>query len=786
MKAIWLIKDRRGRRGAPRLSLFPFLAVLICTMGALMLLLLFVTRQARLQAAKDAVAKDAEKRSSITAEMEMVHWRVEQLKKSRQETEAQLGDARLVLGHIEDHGRRLRDRFQELSGQVKKAANEGLKPGRFAAAGQDELRQVEGQIAEAQQQLVQAQQVAANRPKSYAIVPYDGPNRTRRRPIYIECRGDAVVLQPENIEFKEADFDEPLGPGNPLAAAIRAAREQMLLQGNVDPQNAGEPYPLLLVRPAGIAAYDAALAAMKSWGSEFGYELINEDWQLKYPPPNPNLAKAVAQAIFLARQEHARLIAAAPSKYGKRPRLGSYRSPTGDDAGEQSRAGDAESPGFYASKPADRYARAASGDGSSGAARSGHGGGGFGSGGTSNGSGGGQGDAVDSDAEFAANNPYASLPTPGMTGPPTMLPGGMGAGAGIGYGSGSGYGTGNGMGYGIGSGTGNGLGGAAGSGVSGGMAGAPTMLPGGMAAGTGSGYGTGNGSGYGTGSGMGGTPGSGVAGGMAGSPIMLPGGMAAGTGARSGTGNASAYGTGSGMGGTLGSGVAGGPAGSTSTNAAGVASNYATSGNQPAMQFTGQPANGSAAAAGVARPDGYINGRPNDGTPPSIRTDPSSSMAMAPAAPLLPGEWRPSQETNPPKRDRDEEEKEKEKEKKKHPYDKVKIDHDQNDWALRNATRHAAAISRPIHVDCYLDRIVLVPEANSGEPRVILCDSGRQRDADKLVAAVWEIMDTWGMAGREMYWRPVLNFYVAPGAEPRMLDLVRSLEGSGLVIERKQ
>ena len=307
MKALWLTRNRRGRRGAPRLSLFPFLAVLICTMGALVLLLLFVTRQARLQAAKEAAAKNAEKQSSIAAEMEMVQWRVEQLKKSRKETEAQLAEARLVLGHIEDHGRRLRDQFQELSRQAKKAAEEGLKPGRFVAAGEAELRQIEGQIAEAQQQLAQAQQAAANRPKSYAIVPYDGPNRTRRRPIYIECRGDAVVLQPENIVFTEADFDEPLGPGNPLAAAIRAAREQMLLQGSVDPQNAGEPYPLLLVRPAGIAAYDAALAAMKSWGSEFGYELINEDWQLKYPPPDPNLARSVDQAVFLARQEHARL-----------------------------------------------------------------------------------------------------------------------------------------------------------------------------------------------------------------------------------------------------------------------------------------------------------------------------------------------------------------------------------------------------------------------------------------------------------------------------------------------
>ena len=333
MKALWLARNRRGQRGAPRLSLFPFLAVLICTMGALVLLLLSVTRQARLQAAREAAAKDAEKQTSIASEMEMVQWRVEQLKNSRKATETQLAEARLVLGHVEDHGRRLRDQFQELTRQAKRAADEGLKPGRFVPAGEEELRQVEGQIAEAQQRLNRAQQASANRPKSYAIIPYDGPNSTRRRPIYIECRGDAVVLQPENIVFSEADFDEPLGPGNPLAAAVRAARQQMLLQGNVDPQNSGEPYPLLLVRPSGILAYECALAAMKSWGSEFGYELINADWQLKYPPPDPNLARAVTQALDLARMEHARLIAAAPSKYGKRPRLGAYRTSTGDESG---------------------------------------------------------------------------------------------------------------------------------------------------------------------------------------------------------------------------------------------------------------------------------------------------------------------------------------------------------------------------------------------------------------------------------------------------------------------
>jgi len=155
---------------------------------------------------------------------------------------------------------------------------------------------------------------------------------------------------------------------------------------------------------------------------------------------------------------------------------------------------------------------------------------------------------------------------------------------------------------------------------------------------------------------------------------------------------------------------------------------------------------------------------------------------MAPATPLRPGEWRPSEETDPPKPDP----KEAEKEKKKHPYDKVKLDHDQDDWGLRNASRHAAAISRPIHVDCYPDRIVLAPDASGGEAHVIYFTSGGRHDADKLVVAVWEIMDAWGMAGREMYWRPILTFYVAPGGEPRLNDLARSLDGSGLVIERKQ
>jgi hypothetical protein len=46
-------------------------------------------------------------------------------------------------------------------------------------------------------------------------------------------------------------------------------------------------------------------------------------------------------------------------------------------------------------------------------------------------------------------------------------------------------------------------------------------------------------------------------------------------------------------------------------------------------------------------------------------------------------------------------------------------------------------------------------------------------------------MEAWGMAGRGMYWRPVLQVRVAAGAERRFAELAALLEGSGLTVERR-
>src|SRR5262249_48901318 len=146
---------------------------------------------------------------------------------------------------------------------------------------------------------------AANRQPVYAVVPFEGMYRTNRRPIYIECREDEIILQPEGIVFTRADFlgSGPWNTSNPLASALRAAQDYWRGAPREAPSIPNDPYPLLLVRPDGIRAYQIAFAALNSWISDFGYELIGQDWKIDYPTrPMPELAEAETRAVEGARQ----------------------------------------------------------------------------------------------------------------------------------------------------------------------------------------------------------------------------------------------------------------------------------------------------------------------------------------------------------------------------------------------------------------------------------------------------------------------------------------------------
>ncbi len=106
MKFVLRPQRRRATQAESRIALFPFLAVLICTMGALIPLLTAITGIAKRQAEAASAAKAAEQTADVRTRLEDARWRSKQLHLSREKTEAQLAEARLELGHLEDHERR--------------------------------------------------------------------------------------------------------------------------------------------------------------------------------------------------------------------------------------------------------------------------------------------------------------------------------------------------------------------------------------------------------------------------------------------------------------------------------------------------------------------------------------------------------------------------------------------------------------------------------------------------------------------------------------------------------
>lgn len=316
------------RRSTTGMALFPFLAVLICTMGSLIVLLVLVLQQSRVQAdvarsqlkptpvaQRSTERQEAEQQHArqLAQELEDQQWRREMLEAQRAEQLENLQRQRQELSHLEDHLRRLEDQWKQLQSQAQELARLEQRKTADEQTRAEELDQLKAQIDAKKKEVDEARKKLAARPQAYSLVPYIGKSGTKRRPIYIECSEEGIVLHPENVVFLPADFQGPLGPGNPLDAALRTVREHWARQPEANRE--GEPYPLLIVRPNGAVAYSLARTAMKSWEEEFGYELIEEDMKLEFPPPDPELEAQLARTLKDARSRQAILAASMPSRY---------------------------------------------------------------------------------------------------------------------------------------------------------------------------------------------------------------------------------------------------------------------------------------------------------------------------------------------------------------------------------------------------------------------------------------------------------------------------------------
>jgi hypothetical protein len=295
----------RRPRSKLQVSTFPFLAVLLCAMGSLLLLLFIMDRRAKI-AARYRVAQELQARQSRTkAEEESRHaeWEKakEQLHLSLLLQHDQLrADAKGVQQNLSDATKKLavvHTRHADLDQDINTKAAKivalqldiaGRRTGLQQADKKETLSKAElieavKELAELERAFQHLRALKEREKQTYSLVPYHGKRSDARPPIYVECVGQGVLFHPDKKLLQASDY---------TPEAIRGEVERR--HGPLAVQKAGKdkgkpprdepegPYVLFLIRPDGIANFYRAMASLKGYQLDFGYELVDEEWTLDF------------------------------------------------------------------------------------------------------------------------------------------------------------------------------------------------------------------------------------------------------------------------------------------------------------------------------------------------------------------------------------------------------------------------------------------------------------------------------------------------------------------------
>lgn len=306
----------RQRRTNNSISLFPFLAVLVCAMGALIFLLVVTTRQIRMQSVArvqetprdapvdvsteppvhsfqpapayetapeddherrlaDLVAQWRQRTASLTA-------RRDQQRATLARQASQLAAAGADLDQMQATLEELESRRRQLAAQAQNGERNGAELDR-------EATEIERLLADLKKRLQQKEHETRMARTRFAFVPFDGQSGTTRRPILIDCTSRGLRILPEDILVTAADLQGFTSAYNPLLSGMKALTDYWKAKDKSLPreEQAGEPYVLLLVRPGGTVAFYVARSLLQSLKQPYGYELVEDDWELSLPEADP-------------------------------------------------------------------------------------------------------------------------------------------------------------------------------------------------------------------------------------------------------------------------------------------------------------------------------------------------------------------------------------------------------------------------------------------------------------------------------------------------------------------
>jgi hypothetical protein len=366
-------------RRQPQLSvtLFPFLAVLVCAMGSLILLLLVMTRKIREDqrtetappkpsAVPSAPAFNDRSTELLTLERENreldriaggLRQSVERLRQELTAAQAVVTERRGRLNalqaaiasqpqpevpteNVAATVESLRAEEQRLTADLSAAEAALLDKRDELARAEDDLREAELALFEKSSALVALRQRAARAETAAAkssgtetLLEFTNSTGTSRIPIVIDVSKTGYEFLPCGLRITAADMEQFPVRDNPLLSAVYAVHRHR--SGS---QVTAEPYVLLLVRPGGSLPFYGAQRILQEARIHYGYELLQPATFVTVGEPDPAEGPVIERALTevfrrratlysrlyeVAQEERQRLEAAAVSRRGQSAAEGS-------------------------------------------------------------------------------------------------------------------------------------------------------------------------------------------------------------------------------------------------------------------------------------------------------------------------------------------------------------------------------------------------------------------------------------------------------------------------------
>ena len=336
--------SRRHLEPALSVSLFPFLAVLVSAMGALILLLLIITRNVRPEIAtainvasieslqphvRASVASlpentapskliqinilstpvpeslfDFEPVSKLEDQkilLELQQEKLEQTLREYQTIQANVASLSKQVVAQKNSQQQLQLKTASVTRQLVDSEQTSRQHQQAARSQKEELQRLQIQLQQKKEKVIKQKKIASDLLGKLQIVTYDGANGIHRKPIFLECIAGKVVFQPDGIELSKKELEQYSPVTHPLGYAVRKLAQFRSQQANVLQQ----PYVLLVVRPDGIEEFYASRRILAAQEISFGYELVEgrQKQKLYFKQPDSAAKQVISTALLEAKKQ---------------------------------------------------------------------------------------------------------------------------------------------------------------------------------------------------------------------------------------------------------------------------------------------------------------------------------------------------------------------------------------------------------------------------------------------------------------------------------------------------